>query len=114
MKNEHGKSILDENDEVQIDMEEFRRLKAKISMAFEEARRERETQITLLSEQFPTFATHSAVKVFPQNEAFSDYFLMRAREYEALLSMKKWFTPAKLEELAQTSPFCKLGYINEW
>ena len=39
---------------------------------------------------------------------------MRAREYKALLSMKKWFTPAKVEELAQTSPFRKLGYINEW
>ena len=64
MKDEHGKLILDENDEVQIDMKEFRRLKAKISMSLEETHREREKQITLLSEKFPTFATHSAVKVF--------------------------------------------------
>ena len=39
---------------------------------------------------------------------------MTARAYKASLSMNHFFMPAKLEESAQTSPFRKVGYINEW
>ena len=114
MKDEHGESIPDEDGDVQVDMEELGRLKNNTSMAFKEGRCEREKQITMLREKNPTFDTLSAVKVFPQNEAVCDHFLMTARAYKAKLSMNDFFMPAKLEESAQTSPFRKVGYINEW
>ena len=113
LKDKDGNPLVGEDEHPLADPELLESLKEEVRKGFKESRIEREEQITMLQALYPSFASHSVIKVFPKDEAVLEFFRKKALSHKELLE-SSFFAEERKQEIAEEGPFPKLGYINEW